>query len=76
MSFLNKLSFFLLFTFTCQLTTAQTYDGNHLPDTYQSPTNPFYWKNKIPDIGYWQQDVAYKIEAQIDDSTDIINGEK
>ncbi|MCX6190138.1 MAG: M1 family metallopeptidase [Bacteroidetes bacterium] len=42
---------------------------------YQSPSNPFYWKNKIPFIGYWQQDVDYKIKASLDDSLDMIDAE-
>ena len=41
---------------------------------YRSPENPFYWKNKKPYEGYWQQDVQYKIKATIDDSTDIVDG--
>ncbi|MFN8276117.1 MAG: M1 family aminopeptidase [Chitinophagales bacterium] len=33
-----------------------------------------YWKNKLPYTGYWQQDVAYQIEATLDETTDIITG--
>lgn len=33
-----------------------------------------YWKNKRPHAAYWQQDVAYKIDAKIDETTDIIDG--
>ncbi|MCS6819744.1 MAG: M1 family metallopeptidase [Chitinophagales bacterium] len=43
---------------------------------YRSPSNPLYWKNKLPKPGYWQQDVHYKIKATIDESTDIIHGEE
>ena len=74
MSIYHYFSILALLSFFGQSVHAQTYDANHLPDTYQSPENPFYWKNKIPDLGYWQQDVAYKIEATIDDVTDIIEG--
>ena len=42
---------------------------------YRSAENPWYWKNKLPFEGYWQQDVDYVINAAIDDSTDIIDGE-
>jgi hypothetical protein len=35
-----------------------------------------YWKNKMPFAGYWQQDVAYKIKANIDETTDIVGGEE
>lgn len=41
---------------------------------YRSAENPYYWKNRKPNAAYWQQDVHYKIDAIIDDSTDIVNG--
>ena len=66
---LITLSILPLFTFS------QTYDPNHLPNTYKSNENQNYWKNKQPYEGGWQQDVAYKIEAFINDSTDIIEGD-
>jgi hypothetical protein len=44
------------------------------PNTYQSSSNKYYWKNRKPFEGYWQQDVHYKINASIDDKTDIIDG--
>lgn len=43
-------------------------------NTYQSATNKYYWKNRKPYEGYWQQDVHYKINAALNDSTDIITG--
>ncbi|MEP7167850.1 MAG: M1 family aminopeptidase [Bacteroidota bacterium] len=52
---------------------AQSYDPLHPPDTYQHPDNPYYWKNRPPYSGYWQQDVYYYIKAKIDDATDIID---
>lgn len=39
---------------------------------YRSKGNPLYWKNRVPDKTYWQQDVQYKIDARIDETTDII----
>ena len=42
--------------------------------TFQSSSNQYYWKNRKPYEGYWQQDVHYKINAAIDDKTDIIDG--
>ncbi len=39
---------------------------------YRSKSNPLYWKNRVPDKAYWQQDVHYKIDARIDETTDII----
>lgn len=43
---------------------------------YRSPHNPYYWKNRPPFLGYWQQDVHYKIYARIDEKTDIISGQE
>jgi aminopeptidase N len=42
-------------------------------NTFQSAQNQYYWKNRKPYEGYWQQDVHYKINASIDDKTDIID---
>jgi len=50
----------------------QEYDPLHPPNSYQSPKNPNYWKNKMPFPGYWQQDVHYTINAVIDEQSDII----
>jgi len=44
------------------------------PNTFQSDDNPFYWKNKKPHAGYWQQDVYYTIKADLDDKQDRISG--
>lgn len=41
---------------------------------YRSTENQYYWKNRLPIPGYWQQDVQYKISATLDDQTDIITG--
>ncbi len=48
--------------------------GQFPQNTYQSASNQYYWKNRKPYDGYWQQDVYYKINASIDDKTDIIDG--
>ena len=45
-------------------------------NTYRSSSNANYWKNRPPFAGYWQQDVHYKIEAEILDSLNIIDGKK
>ncbi len=39
---------------------------------YRSTSNPLYWKNRKPDGAYWQQDVHYKIDAKVDEETNII----
>ncbi|MFN5544036.1 MAG: M1 family peptidase, partial [Bacteroidota bacterium] len=43
---------------------------------YRSAENPYYWKNRKPYEGYWQQDVHYYIKATLDDKTDIVSGEQ
>jgi hypothetical protein len=45
---------------------------NDIP--YRARNNPMYWKNHPPYLGYWQQDVYYKLKANVDDATDIIDG--
>ena len=51
---------------------AQTYDFP--ADNYRTAENRYYWKNRPPHPGYWQQDVHYKIIANLNDSLDIIDG--
>ena len=41
---------------------------------FRSKENSFYWKNKKPHSAYWQQDVHYFIDANIDDEKDVIDG--
>lgn len=71
-----KVSFTLLGLLFLVLCTQAQYNPNALPNTYRSSQNPFYWKNKIPTAGYWQQDVAYQMNVRIDDSLDIIFGDE
>ncbi len=40
---------------------------------FRSKNNKSYWQNKKPYQGYWQQDVAYKINANINERTRIID---
>ena len=44
--------------------------------SYRSAENSTYWKNRKPFEGYWQQDVRYKIKANIDEKTDIVDGKE
>lgn len=44
--------------------------------TFQSPSNPYYWKNKTVNSDYWQQDVNYKIDAYLDEKEEIIKGKE
>src|SRR5580765_7653810 len=53
---------------------SQSFDGTPPANTYRNQGNPFYWKNRPPYPGYWQQDIYYNIKAKIDDVTDIIDG--
>ncbi len=45
-------------------------------ERYTSSENSYYWKNRKPYNGYWQQDVYYQIKATLDDQTDIISGQE
>lgn len=42
--------------------------------SFRSADNPYYWKFRKPNEGYWQQDIHYKIDAFVDEKLDIING--
>lgn len=53
---------------------AQSGNNPFPPNNYRSKNNPYYWKNRLPYSGYWQQDVHYEIKANIDEKTDIIDG--
>ena len=46
------------------------------PNTYRTGANVNYWKNRSPHTGYWQQDVHYKIQAEIIDSLNLIECNK
>ena len=48
--------------------------GQNEQDYYRSSSNKYYWKNRKPYDGYWQQDVNYKIKAELNDSLDIVSG--
>lgn len=65
----SKIYILLIIIFGCYSTYAQN-------KPYRDVSNPYYWKNKMPFVGYWQQDVDYKIKASINDKTDIVDGEE
>lgn len=69
---MQKLTLFLLSLFMLNVAAAQVADTN----SYRSLSNPFYWKNKKPHEGYWQQDVHYTIKANIDEKTDVVDAEE
>ena len=70
---MSKFYLLVIFSIIAIFSFGQKYDPNHPPNTFQSPENPFYWKNRLPHHGYWQQDVYYRIKANIDEKTDIID---
>ncbi len=43
------------------------------PNTFRSADNPLYWQNREHASDYWQQDVHYRIAANVDEQTDIIS---
>ncbi len=47
--------------------SAQIYTSN-------STENPLYWGSRKPDAAYWQQDVAYKIDARLDEEDHRLDG--
>ncbi|NCX96734.1 MAG: M1 family peptidase, partial [Chitinophagia bacterium] len=59
----------LLVLLCCTGATAQS-----LAEKYRSNANPYYWKNRMPDAAYWQQDVAYTIKATIHEQDNSIEG--
>lgn len=67
-----------LFVCSPNLLAAQAteYNPEYPPNTYRSKENPFYWKNRLPVSGYWQQDVYYQIDAALDEQTGIIDGKE
>lgn len=67
------LSTCLLFLFANELVIAQESEKKG-SSFYTSAQNKYYWKNNLPRVGYWQQDVHYEIDAFIDDKKDLIEG--
>ncbi|MCB9192588.1 MAG: hypothetical protein H6602_13075 [Flavobacteriales bacterium] len=43
------------------------------PNTFRATDNPLYWQNREHASDYWQQDVHYRIAANVDEQTDIIS---
>ena len=54
----------------------ETFDSKSPAGIYASKENPYYWKNRKPIETYWQQDVHYTIDANIDEVNDIISGDE
>lgn len=60
---------FLLLIFIATFLLPDTSQAQH----YNSAGNELYWKNRKPSDAYWQQDVAYTIDAKIDETNNQIN---
>lgn len=73
---MKRIFSFLLITLISGSAWAQAYDPLRPPNTYQNSDNPYYWKNRKPYPGYWQQDTYYRIKANVDEQTDIITAEQ
>lgn len=56
-------------------TTATIAQKSYFSGEFRSIENPYYWKNRVPFTGYWQQDVSYQIKATLYDSLDMLDGE-
>lgn len=65
-----------IFIFSQIVSARAQYSDMGPKNNYQGKNSPYYWKNRRPFPGYWQQDVHYQIKANIDETTDIIGGEE
>ncbi len=72
--FIGKIILTFFFLFITSITHGQTYNSLLPPNTFANKDNPYYWKNKKPYPGYWQQDVHYSIRANLDEKKGIISG--
>lgn len=43
---------------------------------YRSKQNELYWKNRMPDEAYWQQDVHYKMDVRVDEEKHTVGGDQ
>jgi hypothetical protein len=68
------LSIFVLTLLASFAGMAQSNQQLFTAETFRSPANHYYWKNRAPDLAYWQQDVYYTIKAELDDVEDVIDG--
>ena len=64
----------LLFILVSVASFAQAqYNPLSPPNTFRSADNPLYWKNREHATDYWQQDVHYRIAANVDEQTDMVS---
>src|SRR5471030_226530 len=75
---MNRKSFYLLMISMLSVCYVMAQDNTtgFPANTYRSKDNVYYWKNRPPNPGYWQQDTYYNIKVSLDDKTDILDGEE
>lgn len=66
---LYRYAFLLFFIALATDLSARIYTSN-------STANPLYWKSRQPDGAYWQQDVAYRIDARLDEEDHRLDGKE
>ena len=57
--------------FLATTSLAQLHDN-----VYRNSNNEHYWQNRMPDKAYWQQDVAYKIDARMNEAENRVEGQE
>ncbi len=67
-------NYFLLFILLINSISIQAQQTSAFEGDYASIENPYYWKNRKPYPGYWQQDVHYQLKINLDEKLDIIEG--
>lgn len=60
--------------FASILATSTLSYGQLAENAYRNANNAHYWQNRKPTADYWQQDVAYKINARINEENHSIEG--
>ncbi|MFN0204413.1 MAG: M1 family metallopeptidase, partial [Bacteroidia bacterium] len=70
------LAFFVMFSHEIKAQDTWDKDKSHIldADTYASEENAFYWKKHLPFPDYWQQDVHYRILANLKPEENKIEG--
>ncbi len=69
----------VLFLIFSQTSFAQTIPYNpklSLGVAHRSAENIYYWKNRPPFPGYWQQDVHYRIQVELNTESRILTGKE
>ncbi|NDC40937.1 MAG: M1 family peptidase, partial [Chitinophagia bacterium] len=63
------------FIFSLLAITACTANAQQFTDNaYRNNNNALYWQLRRPDAAYWQQDVAYNIQARLHEDSNYLSG--